>query len=497
VTPGATGPQGLKALLWLRTRELLGETRDTSRLFILGILLCCWVTLCFVGSVEAVRHGSVQPFYVRYLAAGAWPLWALVPLLGGGAGEVVASTRLAAFPVGARAVFGAAWVTALFDVPYLVVAPVLVALNAAAFGFPGLVAGLCFAVGASGLGQLAAWVSALALSGRRRSGLAALMLTAAVVGLLALAPRLLPGAMSISQILPSGWLVVAETAATEGHAGRFALTCLALAAPAFAAAVLGPVLARRTLAREARSGGVGARPWGGIGWWSRGSVLRVLTVTATWSMLRAVGAQVALAGVLAVPAITHLPGLDFAQVSLAAMGTVAAVAAAVVLGINAFAFDAGGAALLFALPVSSGMVLAARVLAVGGCLLAAQVAVTVVGALSLHSGAGTVAVALVLDGCRTVALSGLGLTWSLALPAASDYDSLRARVASPRSICSFGVVAAVVSYASTQTVHDLGASAGLVSVGLLSVAVGGLGMWQARRLLLTGAGERVVAAVAG
>jgi hypothetical protein len=486
----------LRALLWLRTRELLGETRDTSRLFILGILLCCWVTVCFIGSVEAVRHGSVQPFYVRYLAAGAWPLWAVVPLLGGGAGEVVASSRLAAFPVGARAVFGAAWVTALFDVPYLVVAPMLVALNAAAFGFAGLAASACFVVGASGLGQLAAWVSALALSGRRRSGLTALLLTGGVVGLLALAPRLLPGALSISQILPSGWVVSAESAATGGHAFSFALICLALAAPAALAALAGPLLARRTLAREARAGGVGARPWGGIGWWSRASVLRVLTVTATWSMVRAVGAQVALAGVLAVPAITHLPGLDFAQVSLAAMGTVAAVAAAVVLGINAFAFDAGGAALLFALPVSPEMVLAARALAVGGCLLVAQVAVTYVGAYSLHASAGTFAVSLGLDVCRTLSLAGLGLAWSLALPAASDYDSLRARVAPPRSILSFGAAAAVVSYASTQIVHDLGPVAGLATVGFASLVVGGLALRQARYLLRTGAGERVVAAVA-
>jgi hypothetical protein len=371
-----------------------------------------------------------------------------------------------------------------------------VALNAAAFGFAGLAASACFVVGASGLGQLAAWVSALALSGRRRSGLTALLLTGGVVGLLALAPRLLPGALSISQILPSGWVVSAESAATGGHAFSFALICLALAAPAALAALAGPLLARRTLAREARAGGVGARPWGGIGWWSRASVLRVLTVTATWSMVRAVGAQVALAGVLAVPAITHLPGLDFAQVSLAAMGTVAAVAAAVVLGINAFAFDAGGAALLFALPVSPEMVLAARALAVGGCLLVAQVAVTYVGAYSLHASAGTFAVSLGLDVCRTLSLAGLGLAWSLALPAASDYDSLRARVAPPRSILSFGAAAAVVSYASTQIVHDLGPVAGLATVGFASLVVGGLALRQARYLLRTGAGERVVAAVA-
>ncbi|MHB8341331.1 MAG: hypothetical protein ACYDB7_09180 [Mycobacteriales bacterium] len=487
--------QGLGALLWLRSRELLGESRDTSRLYLLGLLLVGWVLLSREGAALAWHQASLTRDHVGYLAAGAWPLWALLPLLGGGGGEVVASQRLAAFPVGPGAVFGAAWLTAFLDVPYLIIAPLLISLNGFAFGPSGVAATVCFTVGASGLGQLAAWTSSLVLAGRRRSGLTALLLTGGVIGLLAVAPRILPAALGVSTVLPSGWLDAAERAAIQGRGGLFLTECALLAAPAVVALFAGPRLTRLALDREGRAGGVGERSWGRRGWWVRGGMVRALTVAALRSMTRAVGAQVALAGVLTVPAIAHLPGVSFAQVSLPAMGTVAAVAAAVVLGINAFAFDAGGAALLFSLPIPPRQVLLARMLAVGGCLAAAQLAVTAVGVASTHPTGVTAAVALGLDACRTLALAGLGLVWSLAMPAASDYDSLRARVAPPRSVLTFGLAAAVVSYGSTQVVHDLGAMVGLLLVFLVStlIAIGCLD--RAERMALGGATERVVAAV--
>ena len=327
----------MRALLWLKSREWLGPSRDSSRLFLLAGAALVWWGLVLVGAFVAVRNHRIDTFYVSNVAAGVWPLFALVPILGGGGGEVVAAQRLAAYPLTPRAVFGAAWASVLIDVPYLIALPLVIGLQTGADGVSGLVAALAFAAGGSATGQLGAWVASLALTGRKRSGLAALLLTGSLVGLLTAAPHFLGSAERLSHDLPSGWLHTTSTAHGLGYWGWIA----ALAAPVPLAVVFGPLLARAALDREARAGGAGALRWGDPGWGSRGSIVRMLAVADLRSMTRALGAQVALAGVLAVPALTKMPGVDFAQVSLPAMGTVAAIAAATVLGLNAFAFSAG------------------------------------------------------------------------------------------------------------------------------------------------------------
>ncbi|HVF20361.1 MAG TPA: hypothetical protein VNA14_08970 [Mycobacteriales bacterium] len=119
-------PQGVRALLWLKSREWLGETRDPARLVLLGSGLLAWFSLIIVGTIQADRTNDLAADVGLSVAAGAaWPLWAVVPLLGGGGGELVAAHRLAPYPVSARALFGGAWATALLDVPYLVVLPLV------------------------------------------------------------------------------------------------------------------------------------------------------------------------------------------------------------------------------------------------------------------------------------------------------------------------------------------------------------------------------------
>ena len=491
-------PQGVRGLLWLQSREWLGEDRDATRLVGLALLYAvCWA-LILGGSWQAVHTGRIEHRYVGDVAAAAWPLWALVPLFGGGGGgEVVAAGRLAPYPVSPGAVFGAGWVTSFADVPYVVVLPLVVGLQLAADGPLGLLAALAFAAGASATGQLAAWTSALALAGRRRSGATAVLLTGGVVGLLTVAPALLGEADDLARVLPSGWLRAAEDAATAGRPGTALLWAAALVLPVPLALLLGPRLTAAALDREARGGGAGATAWGEAGRSSRGSVLRALAVADVRSTVRAVGAQVALAGVLAVPALTRLPGVDVAQVSLVAMGSVAALAAATALGLNAFAFQAGGAGLLLSWPVPPRQVVAAKAVAVGGCLLLGQVAVTAVGALAAHPTAGEVGGALTLVAGRTLALTGLALAWSVRFPSASDYDSLRARIAAPRSVVSYGAAAALCCYGLSQGAHDLPGVGGLLVVTAVAALVGLLGAGVATRDLAGGGTERVSAGVAG
>jgi hypothetical protein len=489
---------GVRGLLWLRSREWLGESRDPTRLVVLGVLIAAWTALVVGGAFVAAHAGRIEPARdLLYVGSAAFPLWAVVPLLGGGGGEVVAAHRLAPYPVSARAVFGAAWLTALVDVPYLVIAPLVLGLAAALAGPAGVLAAAGFIAGASGLGQLMAWMSSIVLSGRKHTGVAALALTCVVVGMLGAAPVLIPTVVTAAHTLPGGWLDNAGLAARHGRWLVYAGWVAASAAPALLALAIGPWLTAQALDREARSGGAGARKWGTPGWAVRGSVLRALIVTNLRSAMRAVGAQVALAGVLAVPAITRLPGIDFAQVSLIAMGGVAGIAAATVLGVNAFAFDAGGAALLLSWPVRVRDVVVAKGVAVAVTLFAGQAVVTLVGAVVLRSQPYAVAIAVVLCGARTLALTGLSVIWSVRSPAPSDYDSLRARISSPRAILTFATAAAFATYAVSQTAHNLPGVGGALVVLLAALVFAG-GTTAIACEDFRGAGlERVAAGVRG
>ena len=491
-------PQGVRALIWLKSREWLGESRDSSRLWLLGLLLLGWFALIIGGCVRLADAGDLTPRRdLLFVAAAAWPLWAVIPLLGGGGGEVVAAHRLAPYPVSPRAVFGGAWLTGLLDVPYLIVLPLVLGLSVAYAGAPGLLVALAFAGGASAIGQLLAWVSFLALSGRRRSGVTALLLTASVVLLLGAIPTLLPQAVDFAEVLPGGWLRDADQALLEGDYGLAARLLVALVAPIGLALVVGPHLTAAALDREARSGGVGARSWGTATWVVRGSVVRALVVANLRSISRAVGAQVALAGVLAVPTITRLPGVEVATVSLIAMGGVAGIAAATVLGVNAFAFDAGGAATLLTWPVRVRDVVIAKAVAVGTCLFAGQVAVTAIGAVVSNASTTSIVRAVALCAARTLLLTALALLWSVRLPSPSDYDSLRARISSPGAILTFALAAAFATYAVSQTAHNLRGAAGTSLVVLMAAGASYVGLRLATEDLSAGGRERVATAVHG
>ncbi len=492
-------PQGVRALMWLKTREWLGESRDPARLVLLGAGLLAWFVLIASGCLQADRTNQLAADVGLAVAAGAaWPLWAVVPLLGGGGGELVAAHRLAPYPVSARAVFGGTWATSLLDVPYLVVLPLVVGFCLAEAGVAGLVAAVVFVAGASAAGQLVAWLSFLMLAGRRRTGVSALLLTGAVVGLLALLPTLLPGVDDVGAVLPGGWVSNAVTAFVDGEATAYAGWVLALAVPVPLALLLGPRLARAGLDREAASRGVGARPWGTPTWMSAGTVRRALVVANLRSVGRAVGAQVAIAGVLAVPTLTRFPGVDFVEVPVLAMGGIAGLAASTVLGINAFAFDGGGAAVLLTWPVSVREVLYAKATAVFAALYTTQLAVTLLGAVVLRPGVREVLVALLLAVGRTAALTGIAMLWSVRAPTASDYDSLRARISTPNAIVTFCIAAGALSLGVSQTARLIPGATGVVIVLAVFGSFGWAACEWATTEFSTPAGvERVAAGVQG
>ncbi|HVE63509.1 MAG TPA: hypothetical protein VNB94_06890 [Mycobacteriales bacterium] len=492
-------PQGVRALLWLKSRELLGETRDPARLVLIGAGVACWILLVGVGCVQADRSNQIAADVGLAVAAGAaWPLWAIVPLLGGGGGELVAAHRLAPYPVSARAVFGGTWLTALTDVPYLVVLPLVLGFAVAEAGLLGLLLALVFVAGCSATGQLVAWLSYLSLAGRRRTALAALLLTGCVVGALAALPYLLPAVDDIGDVLPGGWVSHAVDALRLGRYASYAGWVAALAVPVPVALLVGPRLARAALDREAGSSGVGARPWGEQTWFTQGSVRRALVVTNLRSVGRAVGAQVAIAGVLAVPTLTRFPGVDFVEVPVMAMGGIAGLAASTVLGINSFAFDGGGASVLLSWPVPARAVLVAKATAVFAALLLTQVTVTVLGAAVLATSGGETAVALVLAVARTAGLTGLAMVWSVRAPTPSDYDSLRARISTPGAIMGFCTAAGFVSLGVSQTARLVPGAAGVLTSLVFFTALGWVAFEYAVSVFDTRAGvERVAAGVQG
>src|SRR5690349_3827150 len=88
--PGLQGQ--LAALVWLRSREFLGDRRDPARLWALGTAVLVFAGTIIAGVHLGAASGRLHPaFDSKYVCAAAWVLWAITPLLGGGGGELVGS----------------------------------------------------------------------------------------------------------------------------------------------------------------------------------------------------------------------------------------------------------------------------------------------------------------------------------------------------------------------------------------------------------------------
>lgn len=493
----AEAPTGVRTLLWLKSREFLGEDRRPLRLQVLAGLVLLWFVLSISAIIHASEIGRLTPeIDLRYFTAASWALWALVPLLGGGS-EVVAAQRLAPYPVPPRAIFHGSWAVAFLGLPYLVAFPMVAGLALAYNGLAGLALAVAFVAGSSAMGQLAAWTSSYLLTGRKRTGLASLALTGSVVGGLAIAPVLLGGSLRLGAILPGGWAYGAlyryhygELAPLLQVGGAFLLITLF-------AYLIGPRIAAAAIRRESQAKGVGSRAWGERGWAARGGALRLLATTSVRSTFRAVGAQVAVVGVLAVPTLSQLPGFEIAQINLIAMAAIAGLAAATVLGVNSFAFDSGGAAMTLSLPVRVRDILIGKALAVGSLLLLAQLLATFLGALVLRVPLELLVENVILCFGRTFLLTGVSLCWSVWQPSASDYDSLRARIAAPGSILTFIPTAGLCCLFVSTSASILDGLSGAMVTNLLAACLALLLFRLAQRQLEHDGRERVALGAAG
>lgn len=494
----------LRALLWLRSRELLGHRRGARRLRVLAAVLLGWIVLAVSSIGKSVELGVLSTSTLLQLAGVAWVLWALVPGLGGGANEVASTQRLAPYPVHPRPVFTASWASSMLDVPYLTVGPLVLGLSAAigaglgdgeaslTGGAAGLLAAIAFVAGASGLGQLAAWGATWVLAGRRAPGRTALW-GVGVAGLALILGRSFDQYLpTLATLTPGGWLQAAAEAAARGQWAIWGGWVGALILPALLAPRAGGRLVRAAWGREARAQGAESRPWGEAGWSGEGSVGRAVLVAQLRSILRAPAAQVALAGVLLVPASARL-AVDPATgvnpgVPLTTIGAIAGVSVALAIGCNALGYLAGGTTWLMSAPLERRTLLRASAVAVGLIVLIGQLATTL-EAWVLGGTTGGLLAALTLAGARTLALAGAAVRWSVAHPSHADFDSLRTRIAAPRAVAGFLLAATTcnllvggVAQAGEMLGHPLlGIVGAYVAAGLLGWGWLALGRWRLHR----------------
>lgn len=481
---------------WLRLRE--SSSDRPSRVVVWVMLFLAWTLLLAAGSLLAADADATQLREdLATIAKITWPLWALIPLLSGGAGEVTSSARLAPYPVAPRTHLYAAWVSALLDYPYLVAFPPMLALTVGVAGWWGVPLGVLYVLSASAAGQAGAWVLARLVGSRSRPGLLVAGLTLAGVVVVAAWSLLAPVFAGVASSLPGLWLASAAGAAADGEALPALLWSVLLLVPVLLHARFGTFLVSRALDVERHARGVPSRPWGDVSWAGRGSVERVLLATHLRSVLRATSTQAALAGVVLTPFLFRFLAGNSPDAAIGTIALIAVLSAAATLGVNSFGYLSGGMVWVLSAPVSRwrlvGMTsLALALLLTGIGLLALGVAFLL---LSPSLGASLAAVVSVV--LRSVVLAAICVRWSVRHPVAVDFDSLRNKVTTPRAAFTF--FAAGVSWGLLVT-FPLGVSAlplglRLLASSALTVLVAFVYLWRSVRDLSREGEARVVSAV--
>lgn len=487
----------VRALLWIRSRELMGSRRSSLKTAVLVTTAALWSALVLVMIYIGDREGLViVSDTLSYVASAAWPLWALLPALGNGSGEVIPAARIAPYPVSHSGVFYAGWLTALVDIPYLLAVPVIVALATVAAGPAGTVAAIMFVIGASAVGQLLAWSAQRLFSGHWKRLLTAAALAAVGAGIAAMtgtSDGIAPLARTFGSLLPGEWLTAATDSAAGNRPGMWALWVTAIAAPVAITFRYGPRLAASAARHDANEirGSSRQHAHGAATWTSAGSVYRAVTAATVRSVTRAATTRLSIVSLVVIPFVGLLPS-EAVPPTVETIGAVAAVATAASLALNAFSFDVGGTVLLITMPVRRSTILAARATVIAALLTVVQVTAVALGAITLHPPMSAIVGEFVDAPARIAVLTALALFWSVLFPAPADHDSIRTRGAAPKSVLSFLVVSgSVLSLLAAGAAGFTGAQQTLVFYAT-SVAVAAAAAFAATRKF-TGTGPEHVA----
>lgn len=469
-TPSSRRPMG-SAGLWLASRDIVHLVRrgGPARAVVVGYPAL--VALLVLGGFAA--HGQHRHLALTPVLTTAWLLWAVLPAVGAGGGNLDAAAALAPYPVRERTQLAAAWFSALLDVQYLLLLPVLLASAAADAGPWGLAFSIAFAAGASGLGQLAGWLGIAGARARRGQSLAVTAVAVLAVAAWAVARG---GARRLGSIPPDAWYRRGVAAA---HAGRWPVACgwwLLLAGPVLLVAVAGPALVRRaTVARLAGpSFAASSVPL-------RAAATAALAMAAWRGMTRTLSWRATLLSVVAVPFLAELLAEHLGYRSLAC---VVLVSAGATLGANTWAYEAGGIAMLLSAPVARRRLVLVRSAVLAGALAATLVLATVAAVVAGQ--APTAVSDAGFAACALTVVTAAAMRTAAAAPSAADVDSLRSRPTSVTAVLGFGLRCLLGLLAVSIAWHQgpLGAAAG-------TVVAAGYATWSlrgTRRVLDDGAG---------
>lgn len=461
----ASDMAAVRALCWLRWREMTGRWPRAAALAIV-----CWVVGVGVASWWATRVSQGAEELMLAAAGGGWLAWAVAPLVGAGGNEVASVGRLAPYPVSERAVFYATWMSGSWDLPALLIGPLLVGCSVAFAGPAGVVVAALFVVVATASGQAGAWLGAWALAGRGW-GAAALLgggLAATIIAAVGVAGR----ADDAARVLPSGWVWNAAVAADRGRWGAAAGWAALLCAGGVAAAGIARFFHRRAVRAE-RDAAASTRKVAP----SRrfpSSAAGALTVAVWRSVLRAPTTKVVLVSTLIAPLLAR--SAETGGTGGATMGTVmgiVALACGATLGVNVFAYAAGGATVVLAAPVRRWRVAAAHAAVLFSltwmALLGTVAVAAVVGVanVDLRGSLGAVSTFAAL-------VAGTSVWWSAKHPHAADHDSMRSRPAPGGSAIGFlargAVVFSMAGWLSSVAPGVLVIAAGVVLTGGVAAA---------------------------
>lgn len=470
----APGLGATVATLWgLRWAELAGRR---GKLLSAGIV--AWIAL---SSLAVATAGDVLGAGTAVsMLSGLFFVWALAPFIGAGSTEVASRERLVAFPVDPRAMKWANWAAASLDVPVMLGAGVVIGASYSLAGPAGIAAAAMVVVAGTGLGQITAAASGLAVSrwGWRGAGVTA---GTVIAGLSAVA---FTGSLqTMLNLMPGAWVRnLGDAVATDNlvAAGMWMVALVALVTAVAIGLRWMPVAAGSVedTGKSVRSKVNVPSSAHGAQWFA----VWVSVLRAPTTRLLLIGSQVAPFFIVVSAAFAADGGRIDIVGSAVALGVLATI------GVNMFSYLGGGASLLAPDSVSARQCLRAF-----GVLLFALVVISASAASITTAALGVAeltfrgfAVALAVAAAGT----GLAMWWSIRRPAVCDHGSLRSRPAPLRSSAMFALYITVL-----VITFDVLSGFSLAAVAVISVAAGARWWWKAERRLRRNGPADVVMAV--